>query len=79
MAFLGIHNHTDYSNFRLRDSISKVGPLIEYAHSLGHKGIAITEHECISSSLDAGTDLFSNSGWLTKIKINQNGKVLKYF
>lgn len=53
MAFLGIHNHTDYSNFRLRDSISKVGPLIEYAHSLGHKGIAITEHECISSSLDA--------------------------
>ncbi len=53
MSFIGLHNHSDYSNERLRDSISKIEPLINYAHDLGHKGIAITEHECITSSLVA--------------------------
>lgn len=53
MAFIGLHNHTDRSNFRLRDSTNKIGPLIDYAHQLGHKGIAITDHETISASLAA--------------------------
>ena len=53
MAYIGIHNHSDYSNFRLRDSTNKIKKMIEYAHSLGHRGIAITEHETIASSLDA--------------------------
>lgn len=53
MAFVGLHNHTDSSNFRARDSINKVTELIDYAHKLGHKGIAITEHETIASSLVA--------------------------
>ena len=52
MAYIGLHNHTHYSNARLRDSISKVDELIEYAHSIGHKGLAITEHECITSSIE---------------------------
>ena len=51
MAFIGLHNHTDRSNFRLRDSTNKIGPLIDYAYQLGHKGIAITDHETISASL----------------------------
>ena len=58
MAFVGLHNHTDRSNFRLRDSTNKIGPLIEYAHSLGHKGIAITDHETISASLKAQEYVF---------------------
>lgn len=53
MAFMGLHNHSEYSNFRLRDSINRIPDLIEYAHKLGHKGIAITEHETIASSLEA--------------------------
>lgn len=52
MAFIGLHNHTDYSNFKGRDSINKTEDLINYAHSLGHKGIAITEHDTIASSLE---------------------------
>jgi DNA polymerase-3 subunit alpha len=43
-----LHNHTDYSNLRLRDCINKVSDLIDYAIELGHKGIAITDHESIS-------------------------------
>lgn len=51
--FIGLHNHTDYSNFRLKDSTNRVVDLINYTHQLGHKGVAITEHECITSSLPA--------------------------
>lgn len=53
MAFVGLHNHSDFSNFRLRDSINRITDLIDYSHELGHKGIAITEHETIASSLNA--------------------------
>ena len=54
MSFFGIHNHSaEGSNLRLRDSINKIPEMIEYAHSLGHSGICFTEHESITSSLDA--------------------------
>ena len=60
MAFVNLHTHTDYSNFRLRDSTNKIKSVIEYAHSLGHSGVAITEHETIASSLEAQKVLFSH-------------------
>ena len=44
-----LHNHTDYSNIRLRDCINKIDDLLKRADELGHKAIAITDHECISS------------------------------
>lgn len=44
-----LHNHTDYSNLRLRDCINKVEELIDYAIKLGHECIAITDHEALSS------------------------------
>ena len=46
MEFPGsLHNHTDYSNIRLLDCINKVQDLIKYSNELGHKVIAITDHE----------------------------------
>lgn len=48
-----LHNHTDYSNLKFRDSINTVPGIIDYAIELGHKCIAITEHDCISSSIVA--------------------------
>lgn len=54
MSFFGIHNHSAKgSNLRIRDSINKIPEMIDYAHSLGHSGICFTEHESITSSLDA--------------------------
>ena len=65
--FFGCHNHTDEgSNLRLRDSINKVPDLIEYSHELGHKGIVITEHESITSHLNAlkyYNSIKHKSGW----------------
>lgn len=44
-----LHNHTDYSNLRLRDCINKVPALIDRAIELNHKVVAITDHETVSS------------------------------
>lgn len=44
-----LHNHTQFSNLRLRDCIIKENLLIDYAIELGHKIVAITDHETISS------------------------------
>lgn len=44
-----LHAHTDFSNFRLRDSINTVESLINKAIELGHDVVAITDHETIAS------------------------------
>lgn len=62
MSYIGLHNHSEYSNFRLKDSTNRIPEMIEYAHSLGHKGIAITEHETIASSLVAQAEWFKHDG-----------------
>ena len=46
-----LHNHTDFSNLRLRDSINKLDELIDYAIELGHNCIAITEHETVANAI----------------------------
>ena len=43
------HSHTMYSNLRLLDCINRPKDLINRAIDLGLAGIAITDHECISS------------------------------
>lgn len=47
------HNHTDFSNLRLRDCIIKTEDLIDTAISLGHSVVAITDHESISNAIKA--------------------------
>ena len=54
MVFPGsLHNHTHYSNVRLRDCIIKETDLIDSAISLGHKAVAMTDHDCLSGHLKA--------------------------
>lgn len=48
-----LHNHTQYSNLRLRDCIIKENELIDYAIELNHQLIAITDHETISAAIKA--------------------------
>lgn len=50
-----LHSHTDYSNSALMftDSINKVEELIQRAYDLKLSGIAITDHESISSHVVA--------------------------
>ena len=53
LSFIGLHNHSEHSNYRLRDSINTIEGMFKYTHQLGHKGIAITEHETVGSSIEA--------------------------
>ena len=45
------HSHTEYSNLRLVDSINKPELLIDRAIELGLRGIALTDHECLSGHI----------------------------
>ena len=40
-----IHNHTRYSNMRLRDALATPEQLIDRAIEIGLKGIGISDHE----------------------------------
>lgn len=52
--YFNCHNHTAKgSNIRLLDCINDVGDLINKAIELGMSGIAITDHECLSSHVKA--------------------------
>jgi DNA polymerase-3 subunit alpha len=46
-----LHNHTQYSNLRLRDCIIKENELIDYAIELGHSVVGITDHESVSNAV----------------------------
>ena len=49
MTRFEVHSHTEYSNLRLLDCINKPKNLINRAIELGLCGIAITDHEVLSS------------------------------
>lgn len=51
--YVSLHNHTEFSNIKLIDSINRADRLINYAYELGLGGLALTEHDCISGSLKA--------------------------
>ena len=46
------HSHTHYSNLRLLDCINRPKELVKRAIELNLNGIAITDHECISSHIE---------------------------
>ncbi len=52
MSYFSIHNHTDFSNIRLLDSINTPKSLIDIALKKGLEGIAITDHGCISGHVE---------------------------
>lgn len=48
-----IHNHSRYSNLRLRDALATPEQLINRALELGLKGISISDHEALSGHIKA--------------------------
>lgn len=48
-----IHNHTRYSNLRLRDALPTPEDLIDEAIKMGLKGINISDHETLSGHIKA--------------------------
>lgn len=52
MTYFSIHNHSHYSNFRLRDSVNKPGAILDTALNKGLSGICLTDHETIAGSVE---------------------------
>lgn len=49
--FMSNHNHSEDSNFRLKDCIIRAEDIVNRAVELGYKGVSITEHESVSSHI----------------------------
>ena len=65
-----LHNHSEYSNLRLRDAITRPAEMIDYAVELGHEVIAFTEHETVANVIKI-------EKYYTKLKkTNPNFKVI---
>ena len=53
IPFAGLHNHSEFSNMRMKYAITKLDDLIQTSADLGYSGIVITEHDCLSGSIKA--------------------------
>lgn len=51
MTYFSYHNHSHYSNFRLKDAINRPEEIIKTALDKGLKGIALTDHEVLSGQI----------------------------
>jgi DNA polymerase-3 subunit alpha len=49
--YLGIHNHTEFSNIKVIDSINRADRMIDYAWDLNMSGLVFTDHDCVSGAL----------------------------
>jgi len=49
--FMSNHNHSEDSNFRLKDCIIRAEDIINRAVELRYKGVSITDHESVSSHI----------------------------
>lgn len=62
MSYFSYHGHTHFSNLRLIDSTNTTEGVLNRAHELGLKGVAITDHETLSSFIRAEKYLASKQG-----------------
>ena len=49
--YIGLHNHTEFSNLKIIDSTNRSNRMIDYAWDLGMSGLAFTDHDCLSGTL----------------------------
>ena len=48
MSYFSIHNHSMYSNAKVKDSTNRPKEMIQYANHIGLKGIVLSDHEILS-------------------------------
>jgi len=52
-SYAGLHNHSEYSNLKLIDSINRVEDLIDTAYEKGLSAVALTDHDALSGHVRA--------------------------
>lgn len=53
MTYASLHNHSDYSNIKVIDSINKLEDLIDEAYKKGLYAVSLTDHDTISGHVKA--------------------------
>lgn len=51
LEYMSNHNHSEDSNFRLKDCIIRAEDVVNRAVELGYKGVSITDHETVSAHI----------------------------
>ena len=79
-----VHSHTEYSNIRLLDCINKPKNLVQRAINIGLKGIAVTDHECLSASIKLNQIQKNNPDFKIALGneiylVNERGNNQKYY
>ncbi len=69
------HAHTEVSNYRLRDSITKPEDLLDYAIELGMPGVAITDHAAIGSHIRATRHMENNPEKFKDFKLGMGDEI----
>lgn len=57
--YFSCHNHTEFSNLRIIDSINRFDRMVDYAWDLNLSGLALTDHDCLSGTIKA-LDIYRN-------------------
>lgn len=70
-----IHNHSDYSNLRLRDATLKVEDILEYSLELGLPGIALTDHETLSGHVKIERYINDNYDRFKNFKVGYGNEI----
>lgn len=50
-SYFGLHNHSYYSNIRLKDCINPPEELVDTAYEMGLNGISLSDHEVLSGGI----------------------------
>lgn len=72
------HNHSEISNFRLKDCIIRIPDLIHNAIKLGYKGVSITDHEALTGHvrfLETYNELKNNNQLPEDFKIGLGNEI----
>ena len=70
-----IHNHSDYSNLRLRDATNRVEDILEYSLELGLPGIALTDHETLSGHVKIERYINDNYDRFKNFKVGYGNEI----
>ena len=80
IRFFSTHNHTEISNFRLRDCIIKIPDLINRSIELGYSGVCCTDHEALSAHvrfIKRYKEIKENKEKYDKLKVNKTDEEIE--
>lgn len=74
-TYASLHNHTMYSNLRLKDAITRPEELLNQALDYGIKGLVVTDHETLSAHVTMQQYVNKNSDKFKDFKLGFGNEI----